>query len=81
MKLRAEMDSGRAVAQVVDTGARMAKEMLSRLFRPFAQEESTLDVSKGGLGLGLARVKGLIRPGTWGRASASTNFASEAETR
>jgi CheY-like chemotaxis protein len=38
----------------------MAPEMLERLFQPFTQAESTLDRSKGGLGLGLALVKGLV---------------------
>jgi len=34
--------------------------MLRRLFEPFTQAEATLDRSKGGLGLGLALVKGLV---------------------
>jgi CheY-like chemotaxis protein len=34
--------------------------MLPRLFHSFSQAESTLDRSKGGLGLGLALVKGLV---------------------
>ena len=33
---------------------------LARLFQPFAQADTTLDRSKGGLGLGLALVKGLV---------------------
>lgn len=81
VKPRVEIGLRRAVARVADTGACMEKEMLSRLFHPFAQDESTLDLSKGGLDLGLVRVKGLNLSGTWGRASASTNFSSEAGTR
>jgi two-component system CheB/CheR fusion protein len=38
----------------------MDQEMLARLFQPFAQADATLDRSKGGLGLGLALVKGLV---------------------
>jgi two-component system CheB/CheR fusion protein len=34
--------------------------MVSRLFQPFSQADSTLDRSKGGLGLGLALAKGLV---------------------
>jgi two-component system CheB/CheR fusion protein len=49
-----------AVVRVADTGAGMAPEMLARLFQPFAQADTTLDRSKGGLGLGLALVKGLV---------------------
>ncbi|MGC9986495.1 MAG: ATP-binding protein [Polyangia bacterium] len=50
----------RAVVQVADTGAGLAPEMVSRLFQPFSQADSTLDRSKGGLGLGLALAKGLV---------------------
>ena len=50
----------RAVVRIADTGIGMAPEMLSRLFEPFEQADRTLDRSKGGLGLGLALVKGLV---------------------
>jgi len=50
----------RAVVRVVDTGVGMSTPTLSRLFEPFSQADSTLDRSKGGLGLGLALVKGLV---------------------
>jgi PAS domain S-box-containing protein len=55
-----DTDTKRAVVRVADTGAGMAPEMLARLFQPFAQADATLDRSKGGLGLGLALVKGLV---------------------
>jgi PAS domain S-box-containing protein len=58
--LSADAAEKRAVIRVSDTGAGMAPEMLSRLFQPFSQADSTLDRSKGGLGLGLALVKGLV---------------------
>ncbi|HVI94049.1 MAG TPA: response regulator, partial [Anaeromyxobacter sp.] len=41
-------------------GAGIAPEMLPRVFEAFAQGDSTLDRSKGGLGLGLALVRGLV---------------------
>ena len=51
---------GQAIARVRDTGIGIAPEVLPRLFEPFAQADTTLDRSKGGLGLGLALVKGLV---------------------
>jgi two-component system CheB/CheR fusion protein len=38
----------------------MTQEMLARLFQLFTQADTSLDRSKGGLGLGLALVKGLV---------------------
>jgi PAS domain S-box-containing protein len=51
---------GRATLTVRDTGAGIQAEMLPRLFQPFTQADATLDRSKGGLGLGLALVRGLV---------------------
>jgi two-component system CheB/CheR fusion protein len=48
------------IVTVKDTGVGIAPPLLSRLFEPFVQADSTLDRSAGGLGLGLALVKGLI---------------------
>ena len=50
---------GRAEVEVVDTGVGIEPNMLLRLFEPFAQAEHTLARTRGGLGLGLALVKGL----------------------
>jgi CheY-like chemotaxis protein len=52
---------GRARLTVRDTGAGIEPEMLGRLFEPFSQADRTLDRSAGGLGLGLAIVRGLAR--------------------
>lgn len=49
-----------AILRVTDTGAGMTSETLASLFHPFAQAETTLARSQGGLGLGLALVKGLV---------------------
>ena len=49
-----------AVVRVSDDGVGMAPETIARLFQPFMQADQTLDRSRGGLGLGLALVKGLV---------------------
>jgi signal transduction histidine kinase len=56
--LRAE--AGAAVVTVRDTGIGMDAETLRHVFEPFAQADRSLDRSRGGLGLGLALVKGLV---------------------
>ncbi|MBI5508650.1 MAG: response regulator [Deltaproteobacteria bacterium] len=48
------------ILRVRDTGIGIAPEMLPRMFEEFAQADTTLDRSKGGLGLGLALVRGLV---------------------
>ena len=51
---------GRVVLAVKDTGVGIDPELLPRLFDAFAQADRSLDRSQGGLGLGLALVKGLV---------------------
>jgi two-component system, chemotaxis family, CheB/CheR fusion protein len=51
---------GRAVLRIRDNGVGMDPATLRQLFQPFMQAEATLDRTKGGLGLGLALVKGLV---------------------
>jgi len=55
-----ESDSRWALVSVRDTGMGMTPAVLARLFEPFSQADQDLDRSRGGLGLGLALVKGLI---------------------
>lgn len=52
-------DDGMAKVTVTDTGIGMEPHLIQRLFEPFHQADSSLDRSRGGLGLGLALVKGL----------------------
>lgn len=53
-------EEGGATVRVRDTGLGMAPEMLTRVFVPFSQADASLGRSRGGLGLGLALVKGLV---------------------
>jgi signal transduction histidine kinase len=51
---------GRAEVRVRDTGIGIEPALIGRVFEPFVQEERTLARSRGGLGLGLPLVKGLV---------------------
>jgi PAS domain S-box-containing protein len=53
-------EAGFAALEVADTGMGMDSRTLQRLFVPFAQADRSLQRSGGGLGLGLALVKGLV---------------------
>jgi PAS domain S-box-containing protein len=52
-------DPSHADLRVHDTGMGIDPDMLPRLFQTFSQADHSLDRSRGGLGLGLALVKGL----------------------
>jgi CheY-like chemotaxis protein/anti-sigma regulatory factor (Ser/Thr protein kinase) len=52
--------SGVVTLAVRDTGIGIDAEVLPRVFEAFSQADRTLDRSRGGLGLGLALVRGLI---------------------
>ena len=51
---------GEAVVRVRDNGAGMSGDTLEHLFEPFVQGAQTIERTHGGLGLGLALVKGLV---------------------
>ena len=50
----------RAALSVRDTGMGIPPDMLAHVFEPFAQGPQASDRARGGLGLGLAMVKGLV---------------------
>ena len=57
----ARVSGGReAVLAIRDTGIGMEPDVLARVFEAFSQADRSLDRSRGGLGLGLALVKGLV---------------------
>jgi signal transduction histidine kinase/ActR/RegA family two-component response regulator len=53
-------DGDRAVLRVRDTGVGIPPDAQERIFDLFAQEETTLARSRGGLGIGLTMVKRLV---------------------
>lgn len=53
-------DDDQAVLTVRDTGVGIAPEVQQQLFQPFSQAPQPMDRSRGGLGLGLAVVKGIV---------------------
>jgi CheY-like chemotaxis protein len=57
--LQPDAASGWAEFHVIDSGAGIEPEMAGRLFEPLSQADRSLHRTKGGLGLGLALVKGL----------------------
>ncbi|BDG05488.1 hybrid sensor histidine kinase/response regulator [Anaeromyxobacter oryzae] len=58
--LALERDGVAAVIRVTDDGVGISPELQARIFQPFTQADRTLDRSKGGLGLGLSLVKGMV---------------------
>src|SRR5262249_9135134 len=61
-KVRVEVagDADRATVMVADDGLGIAPELLEQVFEPFAQVQETVHRAQGGLGIGLALVKGLV---------------------
>jgi two-component system, chemotaxis family, CheB/CheR fusion protein len=53
-------EQGQAVIRVSDTGAGIRPELIPHIFEPFRQEAQGIARSAGGLGLGLALVRGLV---------------------
>jgi PAS domain S-box-containing protein len=78
-----EAAAGEARLRVRDTGVGIDAAMLLRLFEVFAQADRSLERSRGGLGLGLTVVRGLIElhGGTVAAASAGPGQGAEFTVR
>ncbi len=59
VRMSVDTEGRQAILTVRDEGIGVDPAVLPRLFTPFAQAEQSLERSRGGLGLGLALVKGL----------------------
>jgi len=55
-----ERNGKQGALRIRDTGSGIAADLLTGLFEPFAQAPQSIARSHGGLGLGLAMVKGLV---------------------
>ena len=77
----AEASSGRVKLRVRDQGIGIEPAMLGRIFESYVQQPRSRDRSMGGLGLGLAIVRGLVRMhrGTVVARSAGPGKGSEFE--
>jgi signal transduction histidine kinase len=61
IELSVGVDGDQAVLRVSDTGEGISRELMPRIFEPFAQQEQSIERSQGGLGLGLAIVQRLVQ--------------------
>ncbi len=58
--LRVRRDNERVLVTIADNGMGLSAETLPRVFEMFSQATPALERSEGGLGIGLALVKGLV---------------------
>ncbi|MGH8268699.1 MAG: hybrid sensor histidine kinase/response regulator, partial [Steroidobacteraceae bacterium] len=60
IELEAGRDGGELLVRIRDNGIGISAEMMPRVFTLFAQASPALERSEGGLGIGLALVRGLV---------------------
>jgi signal transduction histidine kinase/CheY-like chemotaxis protein len=60
IRIEASREGDEVVLRVRDAGIGIDPSELARIFEPFVQEPQALDRAQGGLGLGLAIVRGLV---------------------
>jgi signal transduction histidine kinase/ActR/RegA family two-component response regulator len=61
IRVELAIDAGHVRMTVQDNGAGMSAELIDKAFELFTQAERTADRSQGGLGIGLALVRSLVR--------------------
>ncbi len=83
VRVEADEEQRQAVLSVRDEGIGIEPESLSQVFIPFWQADRSLDRSRGGLGLGLAMVKGLaeLHGGSVEASSEGTGRGAEFSVR
>ncbi len=60
IELRAHIEAGKLHVEIKDTGIGIQPEMLVNIFEMFSQVDTSLNRSRGGLGIGLTLVKRLV---------------------
>lgn len=60
IRITAQQSGGSVVVRVIDSGRGIDPQVLPHLFKMFARTKSAGDHAEGGLGIGLALVKGLV---------------------
>jgi signal transduction histidine kinase/CheY-like chemotaxis protein len=61
IEVEVRREGDRAILSVADSGIGIPAELIDRVFDPFVQVSGTFERSNGGLGLGLALVRELVR--------------------
>lgn len=60
VRVKARGQDGRVTVAIEDEGVGIESDLLPHIFEPFRQAQQTIDRATGGLGLGLALVRGLV---------------------
>ena len=83
IELLAETGEGSVTVRVVDNGLGLSPEMQTRAFDLFVQDQRSIDRSHGGLGIGLALVRHLVKMhrGQVDARSAGLGLGSQFEVR